>query len=471
MSSTIIICLIICVNFALSPSSSSSYTAAVYEHRVVLNPQPHLNLSRAAALRHMKTNLDVYEEQAQQAAAQGVQILVFPEDGIHGFNFSRASISSYLETIPDPQQETWNPCTEPRRYNDTEVLQRLSCMARRYSLYLVANMAGLQPCSAEIITFDTPFAGRFGVLTCFDLLFHEPTITLLERGVRQLVFPTAWMNYLPLLAAAQFQRAFSLGATGVTILAANIRNDELGMTGSGIFTPAATLGHHHARKGEPEEGRLLVARVPVLDPLWSGGAEEEVVAARESGGGGDLSSSPSVQDEKGVDGAITPPPSAPPPLLPVTSSSPTFNSSMLCDPFTFALLPAAAEGRLNVCQGPLCCHLEYRRSRPGGDGELYALGAFAGMHTVCALVRCRGPEASSCGQEVEEAETRMDFLLSGKFETPHVYPSLVVSGVKMEQPRRLERTTVGTVTMAHSNMTAGLVAASLYGRMYHLDKV
>jgi len=87
------------------------------------------------------------------------------------------------------------------------------------------------------------------------------------------------------------------------------------------------------------------------------------------------------------------------------------------------------------------------------------------------LVRCQGPEASSCGQEVEEAETRMDFRLSGRFETPHVYPSLVVSGVKMEQPRRLERTPDGTVTMTHSNMAAGLVTACLYGRMYHLDQV
>ena len=52
---------------------------------------------------------------------QGVQILVFPEDGIYGFNFTRSSISSYLETVPDPQQESWNPCTEPDTHNNTEV--------------------------------------------------------------------------------------------------------------------------------------------------------------------------------------------------------------------------------------------------------------------------------------------------------------------------------------------------------------
>lgn len=53
--------------------------------------------------------------------SQGVQILVFPEDGLQGFNYSRTSISGYLETIPDPQQESWNPCTDPQRHNGTEV--------------------------------------------------------------------------------------------------------------------------------------------------------------------------------------------------------------------------------------------------------------------------------------------------------------------------------------------------------------
>ncbi len=36
------------------------------------------------------------------------------------------------------------------------------------------------PPKAEIITFDTPFAGRFGLMICFDILFFEPTVTLVE---------------------------------------------------------------------------------------------------------------------------------------------------------------------------------------------------------------------------------------------------------------------------------------------------
>ncbi|XP_042363156.1 biotinidase [Plectropomus leopardus] len=498
------------------PIVDSSYVAAVYEHNLILNPEPRVPLSRLAALQHMQKNLDIYEEQAARAAQQGAQILVFPEDGIQGFNFSRSSISGYLETIPDPQHESWNPCTEPSKYNNTEVLQRLSCMARRHNLYVVANMADLQPCplksdpssscppdgrwqfntnvvfrsdgmlvaryhkynlyfeeafdmppKPEIVIFDTPFAGRFGLLICFDILFREPTVTLVEKGVRQLIYPTAWMNQLPLLDTIQFQRAFSLGAN-VTLLAANIRNDRLIMTGSGIYTPfSATC--HHAQKGDPEEGRLLVARVPVLDPLWLVQSVATEVVRSESASLTATDSGYCHQESCFDSSSPETAPSVPP-------SSATFTSSMMYDPFTFVLLKET-EGEVNVCDGTFCCHLQYQCLPHGGSKELYALGAFAGTHIVngryalqvCALVRCAGLEVSSCGQEVKEAESKIDFLLEGKFGTKYVYPSILASKLVLEQPEHLESAAEGRVTMKHSNMTGGLVTACLYGRMYHLD--
>ncbi|KAM4725043.1 biotinidase-like [Anableps anableps] len=475
--------------FCLSETESAadSYVAAVYEHRVILNPNPRVPVSRSEALTHMYKNLDIYEEQAARAAEQGAQILVFPEDGIHGFNFTRSSISGYLETIPDPQEESWNPCTEPGRYNNTEVLQRLSCMARNHKLYLVANMPDLQPCplktapsmcppdgrwqfntnvafrsdgllvaryhkqnlyfeesfdtppKLELITFDTPFAGKFGLMICFDILFHDPTVALVKMGVRQLVFPTAWMNELPLLDSVQFHRAFSLGAN-VTVLSANTRNDRLIMTGSGIYTPFSAT-YHHAIKGDPEEGRLLVATVPVLDPV---GVNDVAVESAD-------------------------------PLSPA-SSYPTFTASMMHDPFKFVLINGTM-GNLTVCHDKFCCHLRYKWTAHDHRKELYALGAFAGTHTVngryalqvCAAVRCAGLEAISCGQKVEEAESKMDFLLEATFQTDYVYPSVLVNRMEVEQPNKLEKAAGGRVAMKHSNLSGGLITACLYGRMYHLD--
>lgn len=51
-------------------TSCPSCVAAVYEHQVILNPEPHMRLSLTAALKHMMRNLKVYEEQAVQAAEQ-----------------------------------------------------------------------------------------------------------------------------------------------------------------------------------------------------------------------------------------------------------------------------------------------------------------------------------------------------------------------------------------------------------------
>lgn len=168
------------------------------------------------------------------------------------------------------------------------------------------------------------------------------------------------MNQLPLLDTIQFQRAFSLGAN-VTLLAANIRNDGLIMTGSGIYTPHSATYHHALLGAEPQEGRLLVASVPVWDPRWVGAtATPPLTPAADPG---------FCHKEAPCD--RTPPPEAPP----------TFVSSMMYDPFTFAVLDRA-QGHLKVCNGTFCCRLQYRRLPTGGAAELYALGAFAGTHVV-----------------------------------------------------------------------------------------
>lgn len=46
------------------------YTAAVYEHKVHLNPDPKVTVGRKVALQHMYRNLEVFEKQATSAAQQ-----------------------------------------------------------------------------------------------------------------------------------------------------------------------------------------------------------------------------------------------------------------------------------------------------------------------------------------------------------------------------------------------------------------
>uniref|UniRef100_A0A4W2HNJ6 Biotinidase n=1 Tax=Bos indicus x Bos taurus TaxID=30522 RepID=A0A4W2HNJ6_BOBOX len=103
------------------PHQASRYVAAVYEHQSFLSPDPLALTSREQALELMHRNLDVYEQQVTTAARKGAQIIVFPEDGIHGFNFTRTSIYPFLDFMPSPRSVRWNPCLEPHRFNDTEV--------------------------------------------------------------------------------------------------------------------------------------------------------------------------------------------------------------------------------------------------------------------------------------------------------------------------------------------------------------
>uniref|UniRef100_A0A8C0FVZ0 Biotinidase n=1 Tax=Chelonoidis abingdonii TaxID=106734 RepID=A0A8C0FVZ0_CHEAB len=257
------------------------YVAAVYEHRPILNPNPATLTDRRSALELMSRNLYIYEEQVIAAAKQGAQIIVFPEDGIHGFNFTRETIYPYLEFVPCPQSVKWNPCREPHLFSDTEVLQRLSCMALRSKMFLVANIGAKQPCEyndplcppdgryqfntdvvfdasgtlvaryrkqnlyfeyafntppeVDHVLFDTPFAGKFGMFTCFDILFYEPAVSLIKKyNVKQVVYPTAWMNQLPLLSAIEFQQAFAT-AFNINVLAANIHHPTLGMTDYSLY--------------------------------------------------------------------------------------------------------------------------------------------------------------------------------------------------------------------------------------------
>lgn len=70
------------------PRGGSSYVAAVYEHSLVLNPEPRVPLSRAAALRHMKQNLDIYEEQAARASEQ-VRPVISIRQGLTNLSFLR----------------------------------------------------------------------------------------------------------------------------------------------------------------------------------------------------------------------------------------------------------------------------------------------------------------------------------------------------------------------------------------------
>ncbi|OPJ81992.1 biotinidase [Patagioenas fasciata monilis] len=456
------------------------YVAAVYEHESILSPNPTALVDRQSALELMGRNLDIYEQQVVAAARQGAQIIVFPEDGIHGFNFTRNSIYPYLDFVLHSQSVKWNPCREPYLFNDTEVLQRLSCMALKNKIFVVANLGTKQPCEPTDphcppdgrYQFNTNVAfnddGKFGMFTCFDILFFEPAVNLIRQyNLKQVVYPTAWMNQLPLLSAVEFQQAFAT-AFNVNILAANIHHPTLGMTGSGIYTPVKSYIYHNM---ESYGGKLIVAEIPVITADYYTNLESNERFRENLHDSCKTFTSTSMDDQvcfkegEEIPGRVSEKGNE---QLP-----PIFYAEMMYDNFTF--VPVWGEkGEVHVCANSLCCYLNYRRAVL--TDELYALGVFDGLHTVhgtyyvqaCALVKCGGLSFSSCGQEVTDATAVIDFQLWGNMSTPYIFPLLLTSGITLDFADHMGWKN-NHYFISKNRTSSGLLTAALYGRWYEKD--
>ncbi|XP_052074965.1 pantetheinase-like isoform X2 [Mytilus californianus] len=376
----------------------NTFKGAVYEHHVIMPESTKTWVNRSFALENMMKNINVYQKQAMKAGKEGVDILVFPEDGIYGYIFNRKGVESYLEYIPNPELEKWNACDEPDRYNDSEIQYSLSCMAKHNDLYIVADMGDYQPCSRgndpkcppdghyqfntavvydkdgyliakyhkinlfyefqfdfppekKSVSFETPF-GKFGVMICFDIIFRNPAVDLLENhDVDSIVFPTAWMDALPLLAAIQFHSAFAAGAN-VNFLAANIKKSESKFHGSGIYSPKGYLDFHYS---EDNVGRLLIAEIPIHDRKRNSYPEPNML----------------IEDNNSK------------------TSNDSFQSLVFHDLYNFVPL-FDIQGKRTICHNNLCCSLTYEKQTD--TDELFAFGAFDGLHTfegaVSVYARC-----------------------------------------------------------------------------------
>uniref|UniRef100_A0ABI7XAC6 Pantetheinase n=1 Tax=Felis catus TaxID=9685 RepID=A0ABI7XAC6_FELCA len=510
--------LAICV---LCVGALDTFIAAVYEHAVLLPNRTETPVSKEEALLLMNKNIDVLENAVQLAARQvlsfltlagilqrkfetwkergylefvkdcfartcfeqGAHIIVTPEDGIYGWVFTRETIYPYLEDIPDPEVN-WIPCTDPQRFGYTPVQQRLSCLAKDNSIYVVANIGDKKPCNAsdpqcppdgryqyntdvvfdsegrlvaryhkynlfmgedqfnvpkkpEVVTFDTIF-GRFGIFTCFDILFHDPAVTLVKDfHVDTIVFPTAWMNVLPHLSAIEFHSAWAVGM-GVNFLAANIHHPHKRMTGSGIYAPDSPRAFHYDMK--TKEGKLLISRL------------------------NSSSYDPGVVNWASYASSIKA----------FSTGNQEFKSTAFFDEFTFLELTRVT-GNYTVCQKELCCHLSYKMSEKKPD-EVYALGAFDGLHIaegsyylqICTLLKCKTPNLRTCGDAVESASTRFEmFSLSGTFGTQYVFPEVLLSDSQLA-PGEFQVSSDGRL-FSVKPPSGPVLTVTLFGRLYEKD--
>lgn len=294
---------------------SSSYKASVVE----LAPKSYLiglvqATSKQQAQQNMIPNLNLIEELSENANAQGAKIIVFPENGIVGrilCEGCKDSVRAYAENIPDIiSGSTIYPCTDSA-FDDRPVLKRLSCIARNHSIVLVANMPDEKgdllfntnvvfetdgsliakyykqhlfrkeakvfdtPNQApnaygyRYITFATSFGVEFSTFICNDILYCDPPLEMVKRGINNFVFSTHWGNRYPHYMSIGVRQGWSW-RNEVNMLSSGINGDFEGggmkfySSGSGIYSAGKPIDYYISGETFTEpSGRLIIADVPL----------------------------------------------------------------------------------------------------------------------------------------------------------------------------------------------------------------
>lgn len=353
----------------------------------------------------------------------------------------------YLEEVPDPADIDWIPCTESKRFVNTEIQQYLSCIAREENIFLVVNMGSIVWCKiendatcpmdgryqfntnvvfdpngklivryrkhnlvdetplfdpspeAEFAIFDTPF-GRFATIVCADLLFRQPTIELIEsHGISNIILTSAWWNTPPFIMAIQMYEGFAK-SFNVNLLVANCRHIEYSMAGSGIFT-GQTIANYTKDNFDHDIGTLMTAKINYHP--------KTIKRSRIM---------PSLRHRKHFED---------------NASDETFpykyQNGIL---FKYVILPETSHmADLKICYNGVCCFLEYSFKNRSED-EYFALGVASGPVNetieayleICILRKCEGSHLESCNEDgIESAKTTFGSLtLRGEFSTKYMYP-------------------------------------------------
>ncbi|KAB7494991.1 hypothetical protein Anas_03331, partial [Armadillidium nasatum] len=173
---------------------------------------------------------------------------------------------TYTTYVPDPS-DLVVPCNTSEANPNIEGLKLLSCVAKQESIYLVVNLLEAHPCSEETISsapwseykiydedVNCPDSGfyfhntetvldRTGAVIarsvsgniCFDIGFEDPAYNnVRNRGIKNVISSTAWVDYLPFNTADLTQDGWSRGLK-VNLLISGYHLPEEAKMGSGIY--------------------------------------------------------------------------------------------------------------------------------------------------------------------------------------------------------------------------------------------
>jgi predicted amidohydrolase len=354
-------------------------------------------------------NVDALATFTKEAASKGAQIIVFPEYAITGFssNGKRTWISGgYVERVPSVGTVPCNGTSE------APSLRSLSCAAIENNIAIVANLVDYVesedaiyntdivldtdgrflakyhkqnlwgesnmdiPKDCPLQSFTTSFGVTFGVLTCADLIYKHPALTLLGQGVRDFVVPAAWSDGMAQMQALGYAQGWSL-AHCVNVILSNQPGDA--ESGSAILSCGKALAYtfHPGRGG--------------------------VVQVSQVGGAASTLSLPA----------------------PTPASDASYNASAAiaylrtntnpAGDWTFSALSASAPTKACSSDGAVCCEASVRlmnqvkidSSSSSSAASGYVLGALSGIDSdehgsirwaarACAVLACVGRAGQAC---------------------------------------------------------------------------
>lgn len=358
--------------------------------------------------------------------ADNVDIMVFPESTLNNFQ-------NPFE-VPDPAK-TGNVVCNNDQYHKT--MQAISCAAKQKRRYIVINVTERSTETGTVkhyntnVVFDrngsvvsryrkwnlygelnmdlteipdlsfftTDFNVTFGHFICFDIMFHEPALKLVELGITDIIYPTMWFGQLPFLTGKRsffipqedgYFKFISFSCTGiqtqamwsfknkVNFLSAGAGNPNAGSTGTGIFS--GKYGPLKTLMSPTPQRKMLVAKV-LKSEFWGDQNEDFVIPSN-------------------------------PHFYTTEDMAHLFLKRDNLELYSTTPMLAGSDGVVveTVCYEQTCCHFNIqvteRKTAPNTEFYKYRLTAFDGVKSrrgtlTCAVVACTDSTLASCGHRFE----------------------------------------------------------------------
>ncbi|XP_063905156.1 vanin-like protein 2 [Zophobas morio] len=325
-------------------------------------------------------NLNEYSTFIQRAKTQGADIIVFPEYGLttmvadpEGYAVALtpdAPIVTKLSTLAKQATiylvvnllEKVDTRT-PKYYNTNLVFDRNGNVIKKYRKINLFGEPNLAPGSSNQSTiFSTDFGVTFGIFTCFDILYTNPSRTVLTNNITDVVYPTSWFSTMPFYASLSVQHGYST-STKVNLLAANLGEPQNTHGGSGIYLVDGTSNIHIT---DVASSKLLIQDVP-------GKTVPQVV--RDT----NMSNYETLRDFRAAD-------------------------------YNFKKIDLSQTNQsTNICYNEFCCTFDLTVGESNCD-DVYKIMAFDGVvpfdvstaHIrVCSLLLCANATNDSCGARIK----------------------------------------------------------------------